>query len=121
MKFLIAFASLALFAVINASPYGGHSSYGGGHSGYGNIAYVQDQGYGGSYHGGYAQPLRSISSNPRAAAAAAASSADLNQGYYNKQAVIGYEIDGSWNGPSRGYGSRGGYGSNRGGYGRSSY
>ncbi|XP_034481898.1 chorion protein S15 [Drosophila innubila] len=114
MKFLFAFATLALFAMINANQYGSNRGYGGG---YGGLAYVQEPSYGhGSYggHGGhsYAQPLYSNPSNARAAASAAASNGAIRPGNYRQLAVPGYEIDTSYNAPSRGYGS---------GYGRSVY
>ncbi|XP_023169351.2 chorion protein S15 [Drosophila hydei] len=118
MKFLIAFALCALVACINASPYG-NIGYG---SDLGRVAYVQDIGYGGGYggghggnhggnRGGYGQPLISRSSNPSAAASASAAAAGLRPGNYRQAAVIGYDLDSSYNGNSYG---RGGYG--RGGY-----
>ncbi|KAH8370604.1 hypothetical protein KR093_004355, partial [Drosophila rubida] len=107
----IAFATLALFAVINANPYGiSRGGYGGG---YGReIAYVQEPSYGRSSYGG--QPLYSKNSGARAAAAAAANNGAVRPGRYDQVAVLGLEIDGSYNAPSYG-----GYGN--GGYGRRGY
>ncbi|EDW69113.1 chorion protein S15 [Drosophila virilis] len=116
MKFLIAFAVLALVACINANPYGSNRGYEGG-----RVAYVQEVGYGGGSYGnqgygnhgygnrGYAQPLYSRSSNPSASAAAAAASAGIRPGRYEQAAVIGYDLDASYNGHSRGGYGRGGY------------
>ncbi|KAH8406109.1 hypothetical protein KR215_005436 [Drosophila sulfurigaster] len=115
MKFLIAFATLALFAVINANPYGqSRGGYGGGYGG--EIAYVQEGSYGrGGGYGGHSQPLYSKNSGARAAAAAAANNGAVRPGRYDQVAVLGLEIDGGYNAPSYGnYGGRGGYG--RGGY-----
>ncbi|EDW17873.1 chorion protein S15 [Drosophila mojavensis] len=113
MKFLIAFALCALAACINANPYG-NIGYG---SDLGQVAYVQDIGYGGGWGrgigggrgliGGYRQPLISRSSNPSAAAAASAASAGIRPGNYRQAAVIGYDLDASWHGNNYG---RGGYG-----------
>ncbi|KAL7733318.1 hypothetical protein ACLKA6_004814 [Drosophila palustris] len=112
MKFLFAFATLALFAMINANQYGNNRGYGG-------LAYVQEASYGLGPYGGrgyggnsYAQPLYSVPSGARAAASAAASSGAVRPGNYRQLAIPGYEIDTSYNAPSRGYGS---------GYGRSVY
>ncbi|XP_017862122.1 PREDICTED: chorion protein S15 [Drosophila arizonae] len=117
MKFLIAFALCALAACINANPYG-NIGYG---SDLGQVAYVQDIGYGGGWgrgigggrggliggYGGYRQPLISRSSNPSAAAAASAASAGIRPGNYRQAAVIGYDLDASWHGNSYGRGGHG--------------
>ncbi|KAH8327629.1 hypothetical protein KR074_004823, partial [Drosophila pseudoananassae] len=103
--------SLALFAYINASPYGGRGGYGG----YGGqeVAYESIRGgYGGHNHGGYQQeyrPLVARGEQPRAAAAAASAAAAVNQGSYRQFVVPSYEIDGGYNGPSHGGYGRGGY------------
>ncbi|KAH8301231.1 hypothetical protein KR018_008803, partial [Drosophila ironensis] len=99
--------SLALFAYINASPYGGRGGYGqdvvyeavrGGYGGYGNRG----------EHGGYGRPLYSRGEQPRAAAAAASAAAAVNQGSYRQYAIPSYELDGGYHGHEGGYG-RGGY------------
>ncbi|KAH8319247.1 hypothetical protein KR067_001176, partial [Drosophila pandora] len=100
--------SLALFAYINASPYGG------GRGGYGGQEVVYESirgGYGG-HHGGYQpeyRPLVARGEQPRAAAAAASAAAAVNPGSYRQYVVPSYEIDGGYNGPSHGGYGRGGY------------
>ncbi|XP_022212813.1 chorion protein S15 [Drosophila obscura] len=125
MKYLFVCISLALFAYINANPvYGGgnRGGYGGGYDG-DRVAYEQIlvPSYGrsrGGYGGGYERPrpqiLRSAPSGSSAAAAASSAAAVIAPGSYSQYVVPSYEIDGGYNGPSRGHG---GYGhGGRGGY-----
>nr|prf chorion protein s15 [Drosophila silvestris] len=114
MKFLIAFATVAVFACVSANPYGGNIGYGGlgggylgglGGHGLGRVGYVQNLG------GGYGRRSLLVSqpSNPSAAAAAAAASSGVRPGLYNQGGVIGYELDGGYIGRRGGYGGGLGY------------
>ncbi|XP_041564117.1 chorion protein S15 [Drosophila elegans] len=128
MKYLIVCVTLALFGYLDASPvYGNHGGYGGygaggyGAGGYGAGGYGAG-GYGGGGYGGgqsvvykevpsygYPQVLQSEGSGGVASASAAASAAALKPGYYQKQLVAGWEIDGGSSGIKIGHGQ--GYGS----------
>ncbi|KAI8040843.1 chorion protein S15 [Drosophila gunungcola] len=112
MKYLIVCVTLALFGYLDASPvYGNHGGYGGyGGGGYGGGAYGGGQGvvYKEVPSYGYPQVLQSEGSGGVASASAAASAAAVKPGYYQKQLVGGWEIDGGSSGIKVGYGH--GYG-----------